>query len=120
MLKVEPSGFDAAFEAEFGDWMDVAGTRCLMAGMVGSRQGWVEAPYVPVSVRHRRLRRPPEARWPRASGKPRDIAIVPGATCEHGGVPDVMRGEEIKLLGVMELLGIDAATMLRPEPTANG
>ena len=47
MLKVERSGFDAVFEAEFGDWMDVAGMRCLMAGMVGSRQGWVEADYVP-------------------------------------------------------------------------
>ena len=38
MLKVEAGAFDAAFEAEFGDWMDVPGTRCLMAGMVGSRR----------------------------------------------------------------------------------
>ena len=39
---------------------------------------------------------------------------MPGATCEHDGVPDVMRGEEIKLLGAMELLGVGSATMLPP------
>src|SRR6185295_18383330 len=47
MLKVERSRFDAVFEAALGDWLDVPGTRCLMAGMVGSRQGWIEADYVP-------------------------------------------------------------------------
>src|SRR5438270_13942432 len=47
MLTIEPGGFAEVFEAEFGDWMDVPGTRCLMAGMVGSKQGWVEAAYCP-------------------------------------------------------------------------
>lgn len=114
MLHVAPPEFDAALEAEFGDWLDLPGTRCLMAGMVGARQGWVEAPYVPCPagiddfVSHLQ---PVEAS---AAGKARDIAIVPGATCEHDGVPDVMRGEEIKLIGAMELLGIDSATMLSP------
>ena len=114
MLKVERSGFDAAFESEFGDWMDVAGTRCLMAGMVGSRQGWVEADYVPCPcaiddfVAH--LRRV----GPDASSKGRDIAIVPGAVCVIGGVPDVLRGEEVKVLGVLELLGVDSAVVVSP------
>ena len=114
MLKVERSGFDAAFESEFGDWMDVAGTRCLMAGMVGSRQGWVEADYVPCPcgiedfVAH--LRRV----GPDASSQGRDIAIVPGAACVIGGVPDVLRGEEVKVLGVLELLGVDSAVVVSP------
>ena len=114
MLHVAPPEFEAALEAEFGDWLDLPGTRCLMAGMVGARQGWVEAPYVPcpagIDDFARRLKRVK----PSASGKVRDIAIVPGATCDHDGVPDVMRGEEIKLIGAMELLGIGTATMLSP------
>jgi 2-dehydro-3-deoxygalactonokinase len=114
MLRIAGGAFEAALEAEFGDWLGRAGTRCLMAGMVGSRQGWVEAPYVPCPAGiddFVRQLRPVEAS---ASGTARDIAIVPGATCEHDGVPDVMRGEEIKLIGAMALLGIDSATMLSP------
>ena len=114
MLKVERSGFDVVFEAEFGDWMDVAGTRCLMAGMVGSRQGWVEADYVPcpcgIDDFVARLR----TVGPEASKRRRDIAIVPGASCVIDGVPDVLRGEEVKVLGVLELLGTDSAAVVSP------
>jgi 2-dehydro-3-deoxygalactonokinase len=114
MLHVAPGEFEAALEAEFGDWLDQPGTRCLMAGMVGSRQGWVEAPYVacPASVEDFVSQiRPIRAG---GAGRDRDIAIVPGATCEHDGVPDVLRGEEIKLIGAIDLLGISSATMLSP------
>ena len=84
-----------------------------MAGMVGSRQGWVEAPYCPCpagldDIAARLLRLTP------AAGTTRRIAIVPGISCEHGGVPDVMRGEEIKILGALELLGIADATLVLP------
>jgi 2-dehydro-3-deoxygalactonokinase len=114
MLQIGPGGFEAALEAEFADWLDLPGTRCLMAGMVGSRQGWIEAPYVscPAGIEDfaSRLRRVEAS----ASGKVRDIAIVPGATCEHDGVPDVLRGEEIKFIGAAEMLGTRSATMLSP------
>ena len=113
MLKVERAGFDAVFESELGDWMDVLGTRCLMAGMVGSRQGWVEADYVPCPSSRAdfvaRLKPVGDA-----SAKRRDIAIVPGASCVVDGVPDVLRGEEVKALGVLELLGADSAVVVSP------
>jgi 2-dehydro-3-deoxygalactonokinase len=113
MLKVERSGFDAVFEAELGDWMDVAGTRCVMAGMVGSRQGWLEAEYVacPCSRDDFVARLKPIGD---ASAKRRDIVIVPGASCAVDGVPDVLRGEEVKAFGVVELLGSDSAVVLSP------
>jgi 2-dehydro-3-deoxygalactonokinase len=115
MLTVEPGAFAALFEATFGDWMDVPGTRCLMAGMVGSRQGWVEAPYCPCpagldEVAARIL----PVRHASAQGRPRDIAIVPGVSCEHHGVPDVIRGEEIKVFGALEMLGRDHGVMVLP------
>jgi len=82
--------------------------------MVGSRQGWVEAEYVacPCGIDDfvARLRRV----GPESSRKRRDIAIVPGATCEADGIPDVLRGEEVKVLGVLELLGTDSGTVLSP------
>ena len=114
MLTVDPGAFGAVFEANFGDWMDTRAARCLMAGMVGSKQGWIEAPYCPCPAGLdevvARLMPVPHA----ADGKVRRLAIVPGVTCERGDVPDVMRGEEIKILGALELLGIADATIVLP------
>jgi len=114
LLTIEPGGFPAVFDAHFGDWMREPGTRCLMAGMVGSRQGWAEAPYCacPAGLDEIVAALAPVHDATGAAGA--DIAIVPGVSCERTGVPDVMRGEEIKVLGALELLGVDAAEILMP------
>jgi len=114
MLTIGPGGFADVFETTFGDWMDVPGTRCLMAGMVGSKQGWLEAPYCPCPAGLdeivRALVRVPHT----ARGSSRDIRLVPGLTCENRGMPDVMRGEEVKVLGALEALGLDDAVLVLP------
>ena len=43
--RVQDGRFDAALAELLGDWRDDAAPR-LACGMIGSRQGWVEAPYV--------------------------------------------------------------------------
>lgn len=97
--KVEPGGFPAALAQLLGDWSQIDAPR-LACGMIGSRQGWREAPYVecPVSLERlaaglvvveasRQENRPP-------------LSIVPGLiTQDERGTPDVMRGEETQLLG---------------------
>ena len=65
----------------------------LMAGMVGSNRGWVEAPYVPCPAGLPEI----AARLCRIEGE--QAAIVPGASYVSNGGADVMRGEEIQLLG---------------------
>jgi 2-dehydro-3-deoxygalactonokinase len=114
MLTIGAGGFADVFETTFGDWMDVAGTRCLMAGMVGSKQGWLEAPYCPCPAGLdeivRALVRVPHAVGARA----RNIRLVPGLTCENRGLPDVMRGEEVKVLGALEALGATDAVLVLP------
>jgi 2-dehydro-3-deoxygalactonokinase len=115
MLTIDgPAGFAEAFESSFGDWMDAPGTRCLMAGMVGSKQGWQEAPYCacPAGLDDlaAALVRVPHA----ARGRARDIRLVPGLTCEHDGAPDVMRGEEVKVIGALETLGVTDAVLVLP------
>lgn len=71
----------------------------LMSGMVGSAQGWVEAPYlgldVPLLQLHEHLVDVP------VSG--RRIRIVPGYCLRRAGQADVMRGEETQLLGAVAL-----------------
>ena len=84
----------------------------IAAGMVGSRQGWREVPYVPcpadVSALAARL-----ARF--SAGDGREIAIVPGivaAAPERDG--DVIRGEETQIIGLIEREPGFAGTVILP------
>jgi 2-dehydro-3-deoxygalactonokinase len=66
----------------------------LMAGMIGSNRGWVEAPYVPCPAGLDDLAA--NLVWPGERE-----AIVPGVSFVGDGRADVMRGEEVQLLGAV-------------------
>lgn len=106
IMTVPPSEFASVFEALFGDWMSTQGTLCLISGMAGSRQGWVEAPYCACPAGFDELAG--QLAWlPQGALNPKGhrIAIVPGMSSEEAGVPDVMRGEEVQIFGAMQLSG---------------
>jgi 2-dehydro-3-deoxygalactonokinase len=67
----------------------------LLAGMVGSTRGWVEAPYVPCPASLGDLAE--RLIWI----EPGIIAIVPGLSILGEGRADVMRGEEVQLFGAI-------------------
>ena len=67
----------------------------IICGMAGSRQGWIEAPYVTVPAPLGDIL----AGAVRVPGQQRDIRIVPGLAQRHADAPDVMRGEETQLAG---------------------
>lgn len=77
----------AAIRARFGD------LPLLMAGMVGSNIGWQAAPYVPAPAGIPEI----AAALLRIDAR---TAIVPGVSV--AGPADVMRGEEVQLLGAVE------------------
>ena len=108
ILNVPAGDFAGTFAAQFGDWMKPAGSRCLMSGMIGSRQGWQEAPYAPCPAGPEELTR--RLRWI----EPGRIAIVPGLSVEQGGVPDVMRGEEVQIFGALRLTGLSQGLFVLP------
>ncbi|MEP6982179.1 MAG: 2-dehydro-3-deoxygalactonokinase [Sphingomicrobium sp.] len=66
----------------------------LLAGMAGSNRGWVDAPYVPCPVGIEDLVN--NLVW---AGERE--AIVPGVSFVGQGRADVMRGEEVQLLGAV-------------------
>jgi len=110
ILTIEPDGFPDALQAAVGDWMAQGETRVLMCGMVGSRQGWVEAPYLPCpagldGLAEAAIRVP----FPAA-----DLRILPGLSCRSAqDVPDVMRGEETQILGALATFeGAEASVCL--------
>jgi 2-dehydro-3-deoxygalactonokinase len=67
----------------------------LLAGMVGSNRGWVEAPYVRCPAGLQDLVQ--ALAWPE-DGR---AAIVPGVSFQDPDEADVMRGEEVQLLGAL-------------------
>ena len=92
ILSVPAGGFPAAVEqlrARLGD------RPMLMAGMVGSNRGWVEARYVPCPAGPRELA--DNLTWP----EPDRVAIVPGVCHDAGDAADVMRGEELQMVGAL-------------------
>ena len=66
----------------------------LMAGMIGSNRGWKEAPYVPCPAGIDDL----AAKLVWAGERE---AIIPGVSYLGNGRADVMRGEEVQLLGAV-------------------
>jgi len=76
----------AALRQEAGD------LPILLAGMIGSNRGWVEAPYVPAPAR---LAAVAGAAVVVAPG----VTIVPGVAIFDPVRPDVMRGEEVQIFG---------------------
>jgi 2-dehydro-3-deoxygalactonokinase len=91
-----------------GDWLAAPGAFCLISGMAGSKQGWVEAPYCACPAG------PAEVARQVIEIEPARIAMAPGLSHEAGGVPDVMRGEEVQIFGAVALTGIDAGLFVLP------
>lgn len=91
VLKVPPGGYTGEVDRLRALW---PGRPLLLAGMVGSNRGWVETPYVPAPAGLddliAALKRPTE-----------DTVIVPGVSWLDGREADVMRGEEVQLLGAV-------------------
>lgn len=114
ILTVAAGEFPAVFEQCFGDWMqEDRHALCLLSGMVGSRQGWQEAPYCPCPAGFAELGQ--HLLWLQAGR----MAIVPGLSVKlSDGLPfeqhDVMRGEEIQIFGALSLTGLENATVVLP------
>jgi len=68
----------------------------IACGMIGSRQGWVEAPYRECPADFDDI----ASSLTQVDGT--NLAIVPGLICRDAdGTPDVMRGEETQVLGAL-------------------
>jgi 2-dehydro-3-deoxygalactonokinase len=78
----------------------------LIAGMAGSREGWIEVPYVscPASVKDIVSK----IHWV----EPQRTGIVPGVSINLSDRSDIMRGEEVQLLGASLAGMVDQDSLL--------
>src|SRR5215472_6081639 len=94
--KVAAGNFEAALTTLLGSAPD-SSVPMIACGMIGSRQGWREAPYCDCPADAASIGSALTA----VPGTP--LVIVPGLACRDAkGIPDVMRGEETQILGGLE------------------
>jgi 2-dehydro-3-deoxygalactonokinase len=108
VMAVPERRFEAALRALCGDWIDGHAVPLVASGMIGSRQGWVEAPYLacPATLQAAAAQL---AAVPLAGGATR-CTSCPACMCTGpDGQADVMRGEETQLWGA----GLAAGDLLR-------
>jgi 2-dehydro-3-deoxygalactonokinase len=95
VARVADGRYAEALATLLGDWQADPAPR-LACGMIGSRQGWIEAAYVECPASLAALAAS------LATVKDAALSIVPGLTTrDRHGMPDVMRGEETQLVGAV-------------------
>jgi 2-dehydro-3-deoxygalactonokinase len=101
ILSIADAGFDAVYLKFCAGWQRAYGLLPVIAsGMIGSRQGWMEAPYVPCPASPAQIA---ASLVSLAASDGARIHFVPGLSCRNAlGIPDVMRGEETQLLGALQ------------------
>ncbi len=106
ILRVSNGNFEEALRTEIGPWLAEGEKNVVLCGMIGSRQGWVEAKYVPCPVGISDLANA-VVKVPFSGA---ELWLVPGVSGSDAvGLPEVMRGEESAAMG---MLGACAGTGL--------
>jgi 2-dehydro-3-deoxygalactonokinase len=95
LITAQQKGFSTILEGHLAAMAAPEALPVIICGMAGSRQGWLEAPYVTVPAPLSAIL----AGAARVPGQRRDIRIVPGLAQRQIDAPDVMRGEETQLAG---------------------
>lgn len=101
MTTAREAGFAAILDRHLAVVGAPADAPVIMCGMVGAKQGWVEAGYIDVPARLSDI----SGKAVSVPGLGRDVRILPGLAQRDVVDADVMRGEETQLLGCAENIG---------------
>ena len=110
ILTVKDGDFAGVLSNQVGKWLAETRVPVLMSGMIGSRQGWLEAPYVTAPARLADLA---AALVPVPFGGA-EVRIVAGVECASATMRDVVRGEETQVFGALARLGAKEGRFLLP------
>lgn len=108
-LALKPGEHEPYLSARIGHWPRLP---VIASGMVGARQGWLEAPYAPCPAGAEEIARAiVVAPSPTLGG----VRILPGVSVfAPDGAPDVMRGEETQILGALAASGREDGLFVLP------
>lgn len=104
ILSVVEGAYENVLRAAIGDWLaDFPDAPVLLSGMVGGRGGWVEVPYTETPATLADIAGA-TVRRTLLDGRP--LWFVPGLVSGLAtDAPDVMRGEEVQIIGAAPLSG---------------
>jgi len=104
ILAVPAGEFAKELDAACGAWQAAdPGIPVLMSGMIGSQQGWVEAPYLDAPCGLEEL----VAAMIVVPDTGAKVRIMPGVqTRGADGAPEIMRGEETQIGGIIAAHGV--------------
>jgi 2-dehydro-3-deoxygalactonokinase len=97
MTRAASIGFDIVLERHLAEFGAAENLPVIICGMAGARQGWREAGYLDAPANIADIIRDALV----IDGYPRDVRILPGIAQREANAPDVMRGEETQLLGLV-------------------
>jgi len=110
IMHVKNGDFESSLRELIGPWMSADGLPIIASGMITSRNGWVETPYVSVPSGVQELA---GALVTHKTSDGVTVTFVTGMTTDHDGAPDVMRGEETQVIGA-SALGMSDGTFVMP------
>ena len=97
MTRAAATGFDTVLEGHLAEVGAAENLSVIVCGMAGARQGWREAGYLDTPAYVADIIR----NALRVDGYPRDVRILSGIAQRDANAPDVMRGEETQLMGLV-------------------
>jgi 2-dehydro-3-deoxygalactonokinase len=114
ILVAKTLGFEKTLELETEGLLN--DQRILLGGMIGSRNGWVETEYVDCPATLEEIaNKLGTVTWRSQSGTSRTAKITPGVRfLGENGMSDIMRGEELQILGLMQQIKDELATIVLP------
>jgi 2-dehydro-3-deoxygalactonokinase len=110
MLTAGTEGFGPTLEKHLAAAGASATLPVIVCGMAGARQGWIEAPYVTLPAGLDGIL----AGAVPVPGQQREVRILPGLAQRRADAPDVMRGEETQLAGVLPLFAAGRHVVCMP------
>nr|WP_312969649.1 2-dehydro-3-deoxygalactonokinase [Brucella intermedia] len=107
LLQAKEAGFEPTLERHLASVGAVDDLPVVICGMAGSRTGWIEAPYMSLPAGLEGIVKA-AVRVPAR----RHVIMLPGVARRDELAPDVMRGEETKLLGLVHRGTRDAVVVM--------
>lgn len=107
LLQAKEAGFEPTLERHLASVGAADDLPVVICGMAGSRTGWIEAPYMSLPAGLEGIVKA-AVRVPAR----RHVIMLPGVARRDELAPDVMRGEETKLLGLVHRGTRDAAVVM--------
>jgi len=110
IMHVPGKDFEKVLVSLIEPWRSVSDLPLIASGMITSRNGWFETPYLPLPANAQQLAYALESQRTSTGLK---VHFVTGVTTSLQGAPDVIRGEETQIVGAVEA-GLSEGVVVMP------